>query len=460
MESTADSEPTTAPARSRRFAVGALLVAGTICAFLAIASIWISRQALETDSWTDTSSQLLQDKEIKTALSGFLVDQLYSQADPAAQIREALPPRAQPLAGPASSALRDFAQRAAYEALGRPRVQALWEKANRAAHEQLLQVIDGGGSGVSTEGGVVKLNLGSMLQDFADRTGVGGKVAAKIGPDGAQVEVLRSDQLGAAQDIAHALKPLALVLTLLGLAFFGGAIALAGERRRQAMRAAGFGFIIAGALALVARSVAGGAVVDSLASTEAIKPAISSTWEIGTSMLVEVATASIVYGVAIVLAAWLAGPTRVAVAARRGLAPYLRSPAYAWGGLAVLVLLLLWWAPTPGLRRVVPSIVLLALLAIGLVMLRRQTTREYPDAAEPHPGASLHDAYERVRDMALTRGRHGAETVHNGHGNGAAAPPAPDPLADLERLAALHDRGALTDEEFTNRKRELFPAAP
>ena len=46
-------------------------------------------------------------------------------------------------------------------------------------------------------------------------------------------------------------------------------------------------------------------------------------------------------------------------------------------------------------------------------------------------------------------------------GSGAAAAGSPaDPLATLERLADLHDRGALTDEEFTTRKRELFPAAP
>jgi hypothetical protein len=41
----------------------------------------------------------------------------------------------------------------------------------------------------------------------------------------------------------------------------------------------------------------------------------------------------------IVLAAWLAGPTRWATSIRRALTPYLRQPGYAYGGLATLLLL-------------------------------------------------------------------------------------------------------------------------
>src|SRR3712207_8464132 len=56
---------------------------------------------------------------------------------------------------------------------------------------------------------------------------------------------------------------------------------------------------------------------------------------------------------------------------RSGLAPYLREPAWAFGGLATIAIVLLWWGPTPGLRRVVPAIVLLALLTLGVFLLRR-----------------------------------------------------------------------------------------
>jgi hypothetical protein len=461
MTSTPEIEETPPPARrSHRGAVYALIAAGTISAFLAIAAIWISRQALETESWTNTSSQLLEDQEIRGALSAFLVDRLYAEVDVKGELQGALPPRAQPLAGPAAGALRDLAQRAADEALQRPRVQALWETANRTAHQQLLRVIEGGGENVSTENGAVTLNLGTVLQDLSDRTGVGGRAAAKLGPDSAQIEVLRSDQLGLAQDVANILKPLALVLTLLALALFGGAIALSGERRRETFRAAGVGFVVAGVLALLMRSLAGSAVVDALAKTESVRPAVESVWRIGTSMLVEVATASIIYGIAFIFAAWIAGPTRVAVGARRGLAPYLHSPAYAWGGLVTIAIVLLWWGPTPGLRRLVPAIVLLGLLALGMFLLRRQTAREFPDAPGPHLGASIRDEFERLRGSVSAR-RHPEAAPHSGNGAAAAAAAAArsDSLATLERLANLHDRGALTDEEFADRKRDALAAA-
>ena len=46
--------------------VGALLVVATLIAFLAIFSIWVNRQALNTDNWVSTSDKLLQNEEVRT----------------------------------------------------------------------------------------------------------------------------------------------------------------------------------------------------------------------------------------------------------------------------------------------------------------------------------------------------------------------------------------------------------
>jgi hypothetical protein len=444
-------------ARRHRIGVGTLLVAGTISAFLAIAALWVNRQALDTDNWTEASSQMLEDPAIRVALSGYLVDQLYANVDVAAEIRGALPERAQPLAGPAAGALRNVAEDATNELLQRPRVQALWENANRAAHETFLNIVKGGGERVSTEGGVVTLNLAVVLQQLAERTGVGGNVAGKIPPDAAQLELLRSDQLSFAQDVANSLRPLAIVLLLLMLAFYGGAIALASDRRRETVRAVGFGLIIAGALALLLRSLGGDAVVSALAKTEGVRPAVESVWRIGTSLLNEAATATIGYGVVLVFGAWLAGSTRPAVATRRSLAPYLREPGYAWGAAAAIVLLVLIWGPTPGTRKVVPALILIGLFAIGVEALRRATAREFPTATTPGLGIALRDWAQRLR---ATPGS--ARGAGNGHGDLArekAAAPAPspvDPLDRLERLAALHDRGVLSDDEFAEQKQGIL----
>ena len=128
-----------------------LVVLATLFAFLAIFALWANRQALDTDNWTNTSTELLENRQIRDQVALFLVDELYTNVDVAGLIEEALPPRADPLAAPAASALRGFIEDRTKIFLARPRVQEAWQNTNRRAHQRLLQVIDGGGEVVSTE---------------------------------------------------------------------------------------------------------------------------------------------------------------------------------------------------------------------------------------------------------------------------------------------------------------------
>jgi hypothetical protein len=443
------------PARRTRRLPLFLIGIAALLALLAVFALWANRQLLNTDNWTDTSSELLENDAIRGQVSVFLVDELYSNVDVQAQIAAALPPRAQPLAGPAAGGLKDLAVRGTDTLLGRPRAQALWEQANRRAHTRLLDVVEGGGDVVSTQGGNVTLDLKELLGQTADRVGVGGRAQARIPEGGAQITILKSDQLGLAQDGVRLLKASAIVLVVLTIGLMALAVYLASGWRREALRAAGFGFLFAGVAALVARSLAGDAVVDALASTEAVRPAAEAAWSISTSLLVEAASAAIVYGIVLVGAAWLAGPTAWATATRRTLAPYLREPRLAYGGLAAVALLLLWWGPTPALRRPLTAIVLVGLLALGVEVLRRQTAREFPDA-------SREASVERLRARFAGMGRwvRGA-TAHatNGHGNGTVAA---DHLEQLERLGRLRDAGVLDAPEFEREKAEILgsQAAP
>lgn len=384
-----DTKPAT-PSRGRRRTALALIFVASLLAFLALPAVWLDRQALNTDNWTETSSELLENDAIRTQVANYLVDQIYANVDVQAEIAKALPPRAAPLAGFAAGGLQQLADTGVKDLLARPIPQQAWETANRRAHELLLRVLDGGGNVVSTTGGEVTLDLKALLTQTANRFGIGGRIADKLPADAGQIVILKSDQLATAQDAVHVLETAAVVLVVLSLALFALAVFLAQGWRREALRACGFGLAAAGALALVARSVAGGYVVDALATTESVRPAVEATWTIGTSLLVQAATATIFYGVVLVFVAWLAGPTRLAIGVRRLKAPFLREPRYAWGGLAVIVLLLIAWGPTPATRSPLPMLFLIALLALGVEALRRQTAREFPDA-------SIDDTWNTVR---------------------------------------------------------------
>jgi hypothetical protein len=430
-----------APARAHRKTALALVLAASLLAFFGIFAVWLNRQALNTNNWTDTSSKLLEDDAIRAQVAAFLVDQIYLNVDVQGEISSALPPRAAPLSGPIAGALREVAERSANQLLERPRAQALWEQANRQAHRQLLQVVNGGGNVVSTQGGDVTLDLKTLLDETEKRVGVGGRIQKKLPPDAAQIRILRSDQLELAQDGAHALKTLAIVLPALAILLYALAVYLARGWRREALRAVGFGLAIAGATVLLARSVSGNAIVDSLTSTESVRPAAHDAWSISTTLLKQAAAATLAYGIVVFLAAWLSGPTRLAVSARRGLAPFLREPRFAWGGLAVIVLLLLAWGPTPATKKALPALILIGLLVLGTEVLRRQTAREYPDASLAEVS---HRWQTRVSDLV-------------GRGPQPTGPSAPESSVDqLERLTKLRDAGAVDEVEFQQEKRKIL----
>lgn len=441
----ADTAAGTAKTR-RRTSIG-LIVLASVLGFFSVFAVWAERQALETDTWTETSSELLANEDIRDALSDFLVNELYTNVDVQGEIEKRLPRDVKGLSGPAAGGLRQVAGQASRRALEQPKVQALWEEANRAAHEQLLAVIDDENEVVSTDGGVVTLHLEPIVRRIAAQLGIGGDVASKLPPEAAELEVLRSDELESVQSGVKLLRTLAFVLTALTLVLYGVAIYIAPGWRREALRSVGFAFVAVGALVLFAHGIAGNAVTSSLSDTDVSEPAVEAAWNIGTSLLTETGQAIIGYGIVIVLAAWLAGPTRAATWIRHAVTPYLRQPAYVYGGLAVLLVLIFWWSPTEATRRLGLSLILIVLLALGVEILRRQVIREFPDrVATGTPTGTAQRLADTVRQARERR-------------TPSAAPPASpheERIARLERLGKLRESGVLSEEELAEEKRRIL----
>lgn len=362
----------------------ALIVLGTVLAFAAIFSIWVNRQALDTDNWVDTSNHLIQNEEVRSQLSDYLANQLFANVDVARELREALPPRLAPLATAAAGGLQQLAPQIAERLFATPRFQALWEAANRKAHESLLRVLDGGDGTVSTANGEVKLQLGPVLAQIGEGSGVGEALISKLPAEAGEITILKSDELSLAQEVANLLRKLPVFLTLLALLSFAGAVFLS-PRRREALRSVGFAFVAAGLLSLGLRGFAGTYVVGGLSRTTAVEPAVEAVWTIGTSMLVEIATSAIVFGLLLALAAFLAGPTRVAATIRRHVAPYARrSPAGLWGVALLIFLALIAWAPVGAFHKPLGALIFAALFAAGTELYRRQLLEEPSESLQPN----------------------------------------------------------------------------
>ena len=292
-------------------------------------------------------------------------------------------------------------------------------------------MINGGGEAVSTENGEVVLNVGPLVEKIGGEVGIPSGLLEKLPPEAGELKVLNSDQLSTVQSIAKLIRHLPIVLILLMIILYAGAIYLARGRRREALRAVGIAFVVAGVLALVLRGIAGNAIVDALAN-DAVKPAAEGAWAIATSLLVTVASSVIVFGVLLFIGAWLAGPTELAKGLRQEASPFLRDYPLGAYAIAFLVwLALIAWAPVAAFHKPLGILIFAVLFAIGAELIRRQTLEEFPDSQ----GGALSGRLKGMR---------------RGGGGGDSS------LKDLERLGALRRDGTLTDEEFEQRKTEIL----
>jgi hypothetical protein len=447
--------------RARRIVSWALIAVTSLILVFAINAVWVKRQLLDTQYWTDTSSELLQNEEIQSTVADYLVDELFANVDISGEIESALPKELKPLAGPATGGLRNVATEAANKALEDPRVQNIWVDANRVTHEQFVKLVKDEGSTLTVKGDAVILDLSPLVTNVADRAGLGSDVGAKLPAGIAQVTVIQSEDVEAVQTAVRLFEDLVLFLVILVPLLYALSIYLVPGYRIRALMAAGLGSVAAGLIVKIARGVIGDQVVSTLASTAAIEPTVQATWTIGTSLLSEIASNTILGGVLLIIAAWLGGRWRPAVALRRAAAPWLRDrPDISWGVFAAIVLLFLLIVDVPATRQPIPLLVIIGLFVLGMVLLRRETAREFP-------AAQGGDAVAGVRGFAAKTGESigrgvtsartaVASTAAKRGGGGGGADAEEVRYAKLEKLASLRDRGVLTDEEFAAQKAALL----
>ncbi len=462
----AATAPAGAPAPHRhRIVIGTLFVLATIIGIVAVLAVWANRQALNTDNWTNTSSQVLADHRVQTALAAYTVNQLFSSGVVQNEVKSALPAQFQGLAGPIAGGLQQVAGQLAPRVLASPEVQTAWRQANRAAHSTFMKILQGGTSAVNTNGGVVTLNTRALVDRLASSLGVEQQVAAvrsklqanagtirgaakqagiSLPSSTGRLVIMRSSQLKTAQDIGSAIKGLALVLPLVCFALYALAVWLSKGRRRRALRTTGWCFVGIGLITLLVRRVLGNYVVSTLVKNPVNRPAVHDIWTIGTTLLYDIAIAVLIFGLIFVAAAWLAGHTRPATSVRHALAPTLRDrPAAAYITAYAVLLLLILWGPAPAFRQLGYIAAFAVLVGLGVHALRRQTAGEFPAA---QPG----DAMNAIRSQYAARAPSTTlSPAVAGAGDNSGR------IAELERLARLHESGALTDAEFAHEKAAL-----
>lgn len=404
----------------RRIGVGALLVIGTLLWTALGFAVWANRQALDSDNWTDTSSALLEDDEIRTALGLFIIDRLYQSEAVEERLAEVLPPRLVPLAKPAAAGLKEVAQRNAGRVLGTSAALQAWEAANRTAHTALIRLVES-----DLASGDVSLQLGSLFEQMATATGLPPDAVEKLPPNVSELQIASPNKLQTARDMLDLFETLLWVMLVLSVGAFATAIALSRDRRRTVMNV-GACLMFAGIALFAVRSIGGSVVTDALAEAPNAHAVADDAWAIATSLLVDVSAGSFLFGLFLAVGAWLVGEGRRATAIRRAFAYPLRErPGLVRAGVGVAILLLVIWGPVPWTQRLWGIGIFTVLAYLWLELVRRLTLEEFPD--EPAPRLSAHLPWR-------PSGRAG----------------------ELERLAVLRERGVLSQAEFDREKAVLL----
>ena len=363
----------------RRAVVWTLVVLASVIGLVSILTIWVNRQLLDNKSWQNASTKVIQDPKVQSAVSSYLVTQLYENVDVAGALGKRLPASLQGLAGPLAGALEQPSTDTVKLLLGRPRGQALFVTASTAAHQKFVNVVENKTiPGTSTGNGDVTLDLSELLKELGAELGLPAGVLARVPPNTGVITVMKSNQLSDVQTGVRAVRVLSVWLLVLVLVMFGVAVFLARGIRRETLRNVGWSFVIVGLLILIFRRVAGNYAIDSLTSPTYRRSA-RDVFLIGSSILGQIGWATVFYGFVAIVGTVLAGPTRYATAVRRSIAPTLNEhQGMAWFATGFVYLVLVLWGPTHALRTVWGVLLLGALLALGVWAFRRETLREFP----------------------------------------------------------------------------------
>jgi hypothetical protein len=381
--------------RTRHRIAVVLVVIATFTGVLALLSTWVKRQLYDTDQWVETSSALLADETIRTELANFLTAEIFASGSVQKEVAKALPPKAAPLAGPASAGLSQLFNKAVNEILQTSFIQNLWEEANRKASTAFIAIANDEPVATDVLGkaqeatGSVNLDLTSIRSAVTEKLGIqlpkqglgsGEALKASVEAGNAQagLEVIAPDEISTLRDISNLIEKGAVVLLLLTFALYAVAIGIARETRLRTLTSVGLSLIVVGLGVLTARSLLGSTVVNSLVASDSVKPAATDAWNISTELLRTMGQSTVVYGLVALAAALLAGGTRWATWTRGKIAPALRDPMWAAAGTVLVLLILIWWGPTPGLREPLGVLLITVFLIVGVVALRRQVMREFP----------------------------------------------------------------------------------
>jgi hypothetical protein len=303
--------------RSHRGWVALLLVVGLLLTPIMIVALYLKSEITDTGRYVQSVKPLSANPAIRAYVADDITSALFRQVNIGQYVHDALPEKAEVLAGPLTSALKGFVHEATLRILATHQFQQLWLDANRLAHAQLVDVLTGKhSSGVTvTSNGAVQINLSSvatLVSTKLQSTGI--DLFSKIPTDriAGKVTVFQSTDLYKARQAVGILNTAAFVLPFLVLAAFGGAIYLSRSRRRGFVLAA-VCFTLGALMLALFLSVARGVYLNAATNNQFPYDAAAAMYDTLVRFLHTSVRAVLTFSAIVLIAVFFAGPSRFAV---------------------------------------------------------------------------------------------------------------------------------------------------
>lgn len=235
--------------------VGLLIVAGSLGLGAYTVSRWIEKQVLDVDNWVALVSPLPKQEVVATALGSHISNQVFASVPVEQKIAEALPPRAEFLAGPLASQLQTITTSAAQKLVASDGFQSLWTAANRLAMERLVSTARGETPPLQAKVNErFDINLAEIAGQLRSRLGNASQALPSLEAGSTAAINISADLRAKGDRIRQFIRTtdyLAAVLPAFAIASLLGALALSRQRRKTTLAIA-VSIIVVGLLELIA----------------------------------------------------------------------------------------------------------------------------------------------------------------------------------------------------------------
>jgi len=246
VQTGAGSTPTSGRVAARRHVVRpvvgfALVVIGALLVPVALSSVWLQYQLLDTDRFVAAGSSVAADPAVQREVSNQVSDALLTELDQVSGL---------PLSQIAPGVTRSAVRSATRSVIASDSFQSLWESALRSAHSDVVALADGkDGSALALRRGRVVLDLDSFVDAVVARLPAPLAAALPASTTGDNIVLLDREDTSTVSGLFGVLDDLGYWVPLAVVGLFAGGIAV-DVRRRRTVGVAAAGIVITCGLGL------------------------------------------------------------------------------------------------------------------------------------------------------------------------------------------------------------------